>query len=503
MNPLLRMESIEKAFSGVRVLHRVDFEVLPGEVMALVGENGAGKSTLMKILAGVHTDWTGGIVLDGKEVRFGGTREAEEAGVAIIYQELNLVGGLTVAENIFLGREPTIFGEIIDYPLMNSMAREIMDELHFSAPVTTPVSQLRIGSQQLVEIGKALSLNARLLVMDEPTSALSETEAEVLFAVVRKLRREGVSIVYISHRLAEIFQIADRVTVLRDGRTVGSMTAEGVSRQELISLMVGRDFKQFFVKEGEPAEEVVLRVRDLSRESSEAARKLLLEGVSFDVRRGEQFGIAGLLGSGRTELLESLFGAAAAFTQGEVELEGVKLNLSSPRKAIEAGIALITEDRKGNGLVLSMNVEQNMTLAALKEIVRLFMLSRERERALASEYVDRLSIDVADLQNPIESLSGGNQQKVLLAKWLATKPRVLLLDEPTRGIDVGAKHEIYQHLSTLAEQGVTIVMASSELTELLSICDRIMVLREGSVSALFDREDADQEKILSAAAPAA
>ncbi len=503
MEPLLRMESIIKAFSGVRVLHGVEFEVLPGEVMALVGENGAGKSTLMKIVAGVHQEWQGDLHFDGEQVRFPATRAAEEAGIAIIYQELNLVPGLTVAENMFLGREPTRFGGVIDYAAMNRMAREIMDSLHFDDPVTIPVSELRIGGQQLVEIGKALSLDARLLVMDEPTSALTGAEAEILFTVVRKLRSDGVSIVYISHRLDELYQIADRVTVMRDGRTVGVMNAEDISRRELISLMVGRDFEQFFVREGEPDEDVVFRVRNLTRVNEVPGRRALLDDISFEVRRGEQFGIAGLLGSGRTELLEALFGVAARDTRGRVELEGVELDLSNPRQAIEAGIALLTEDRKGNGLVLSMNVEQNLTLAALKELLHLCMISPGKERALAEEYVDRLSIDVADLGNPIESLSGGNQQKVLLAKWLATRPRVLLLDEPTRGVDVGAKHELYIYLSKLAEEGVSIIMTSSELPELLSICDRIMVLREGRVSALFDHEEATQEKILHAAAPAA
>lgn len=497
------MESIEKEFSGVRVLHGVDFHVLPGEVMALVGENGAGKSTLMKILAGVHTDWRGTILLDDRVVHFASTREAEEAGIAIIFQELNLVPELTVAENIYLGREPTRFGDVIDYPRMNRMAQEIMDDLHFNAPVTIPVSQLRVGRQQLVEIGKALSLNARILVMDEPTSALSEAETEVLFAVVRKLRENGVSVIYISHRLTELSEIADRVTVLRDGYTVGSNLVKDTSRSELIRMMVGRDFQQFFVKEGEPGEDIVLRVKKLTRTSADPPRMPVFEDISFEVRRGEQFGIAGLLGSGRTELLEALFGAAAADTTGSVELEGVELDLSSPRKAIGAGMALITEDRKGNGLVISMNVEQNLTLAALRDLVRFSILSKTKERALAEEYVERLSIDVSDLKNPIETLSGGNQQKVLLAKWLATRPKVLLLDEPTRGIDVGAKHELYIHLSELAKQGVSIVMVSSELPELLSICDRIMVLRSGRVSALFDREEASQEKILSSAAPAA
>ena len=354
-----------------------------------------------------------------------------------------------------------------------------------------------------MEIGKALSLEARLLIMDEPTSALTETETEVLFSVVRDLRSRGVAVIYISHRLDELYQIADRVTVMRDGRTVTVMPAGGVGRRDLISLMVGRDFEQFFVKEGTPREEVVLKVRDLSRLSHAPGRPYLLKDISFEVRRGEQLGVAGLLGSGRTELLESIFGAAARDTSGRIEIDGEPVRLTDPRRAIQAGLALITEDRKGNGLILSMSVEQNLTLAALREILRFCLLSRERERALAEEYVDRLSIDVADLENPIDSLSGGNQQKVLLAKWLATSPRVLLLDEPTRGIDVGAKHELYLYLSKLAEEGVAIVMASSEMPELLSICDRIMVLREGEVSALFDREEATQEKILHAAAPAA
>jgi len=392
------------------------------------------------------------------------------------------VPGLTVAENIFLGREPVRFGGFIDYPSMNRMAREIMDSLHFDAPVTIPVSELRIGAQQLVEIGKALSQKARLVIMDEPTSALTGAEAEVLFSVVRELRSRGVSVIYISHRLDELYQIADRVTVMRDGRTVEVIPASGISRRELIALMVGRDLEQFFVREGEPAEEVVLRVRDLSRVSHAPGRPCLLEDISFEVRRGEQLGIAGLLGSGRTELLESLFGAAARDTTGSVEIEGEKIRLTDPRRAIQSGLALITEDRKGNGLILSMSVEQNLTLAALKDVLHLCVLSREKERALAEEYVDRLSIDVADLENPIGTLSGGNQQKVLLAKWLATRPRVLLLDEPTRGVDVGAKHELYLYLSKLAAEGVAVVMASSEMPELLSICDRIMVLREGRIS---------------------
>ncbi|MCE5251486.1 sugar ABC transporter ATP-binding protein [bacterium] len=503
MKPVLRMEGITKGFSGVRVLHGVDFEVLPGEVMALMGENGAGKSTLMKILAGVHTDWEGHIHVDGREVRPASTREAEDAGIAIIYQELNLIPGLTVAENIFLGREPVRFGGVIDYGAMNDSARGILNDLHFTAPVTAPVSSLNIGNRQLVEIAKALSLNARILVMDEPTSALSEAETVILFSVVRKLRNRGVSVVYISHRMGEVFDIADRVTVLRDGSLIDVRPAGDVSRQELIRLMVGRDVDQFFVHKEAPQKNVVLNVSGLSRITGDATGKSSVRNVSFEVRRGENLGIAGLLGAGRTELLEALFGAAAPFTEGTVELDGIPRRFRNPADAIESGVVLIPEDRKGNGLVLGMTVMYNMTLAALKQAVRHGVLSRAKERQLAEGYVRDLSITASVMESPVESLSGGNQQKVMIAKWLATHPKVLLLDEPTRGIDVGAKHEIYELLSELTRQGIAIVLVSSEIQELLSLCDRIMVMREGEISAFFDREEATQEKILDAASPLA
>ena len=507
MNPesrpesLVRMTSIAKAFSGVRVLHGIDFEIRRGEIMALMGENGAGKSTLMKILVGVYNDWEGHIFYDEAERRFDDTREAEKAGIAIIYQELNMVPELTVAENIFLGREPCKWGGCVDYTRMNQMAEAILADLHFTVPVTTPVSQLRVGLQQLVEIGKALSLDARVVVMDEPTSALSERETEILFSVIRKLKSRGVSIIYISHRIAEVFRIANRVTVLRDGRNVGVRNVKDLNRRDLIGMMVGREYDAFFVKEGNPEDDVVMRVKHLTRIRSSHPGKPLVEDVSFDLRRGEQLGIAGLLGAGRTEMLEAIFGVDSDNTSGIIELEGKQACFSNPHQAIDAGIGLITEDRKGSGLVLSMNVEHNMTLAALKEILRFNLISRKEERSLSRAFVERLSIDVHDLENPIDTLSGGNQQKVLLAKWLAIHPKILLLDEPTRGVDVGAKHEIYILLSELIKQGISIVLTSSELPELLSLCDRIIVLREGRISAIFDRSEATQEKIMEAAAP--
>jgi ABC-type sugar transport system ATPase subunit len=503
MKPLLQMKNITKEFSGVQVLHEVDFEIQPGEIMALMGENGAGKSTLMKILAGVHTDWSGKIIIDDKEVYFKNTKDAEKAGIGIIYQELNLIPELTVAENIFLGREPAFLGEIVNYSEMNKKSEEILADLHFTAKVTLPVSRLRVGHQQLVEIGKALSLNASIVIMDEPTSAISEHEIKILFSVVQKLKERGVSIIYISHRMAEVFELADRVTVLRDGYIVGVRPVKDITRQELIKMMVGRDVNQFFVRERIPPKETIFEVKNLTRYHVDRTKTPVVSDVSFDVKRGELIGIAGLLGAGRTELLESLFGAAAADSTGTVELEGEKLNLKSPQDAIKSGIAFITEDRKGNGLILGMDIQKNMTLAALGKIVSYGIISPVKEKQLAENYANQLSIKMRKLDDPIESLSGGNQQKVLLAKWLATKPRVILLDEPTRGIDVGAKHEIYILLSELTKKGITIIMTSSELPELLAICDRIIVLREGKLSAIFNHKDATQEDILDAAAPLA
>ena len=388
VNQVLKMEKIVKDFSDVRVLDSVDFELRRGEVMALMGENGAGKSTLMKILAGVHTDWYGRIYIDGRNRRFENTKEAERAGIAIIYQELNLIPELTVAENIFLGREPVVFGEIVDFELMNKKAENILNDLHFTDSVQEKISSLRVGHQQLVEIGKALSLDARILVMDEPTSALSEKETEVLFSVVRKLKQKGVSIIYISHRMTEIFDIADRLTVLRDGKSVGMFDAKDVTRDELIKMMVGREFNQFFIREGKPKDRIVFEADKISRANPDKTKRLLVDDVSFRVREGEIVGIAGLLGAGRTELLETLFGAAEE-SSGKIKIDGNEVKLKDPPEAIEAGIALISEDRKGNGLVLGMSVEHNMTLAALNKIARRnLVLSRSKERLLVEDNVE-------------------------------------------------------------------------------------------------------------------
>ena len=501
--PLIRMKGILKSFSGIEVLHGVDFEVRPGEVMGLMGENGAGKSTLMKILAGVYDDWSGQIYFAGREVHFRNPKEAAESGIAIIYQELNLVPELTVSENVYLGREPLRLGFIIDRTTMEKETRILLKDLGFTDSVDRPVSSMRVGHQQLVEIAKALSQQARLLIMDEPTSALSEAETAVLFQVIANLKARDVAVIYISHRIGEVFRVADRVTVLRDGALVGVRDVRELNREKLIQMMVGRPLDRFFVKESVPDEQTVLSVSHLTHNHPDSGPSVQLEDISFEVKRGEHFGIAGLLGSGRTELLESLFGVNAEHTEGSVELCGKQVERSSPEEAIQEGIALITEDRIRNGLVAGMSVEHNLTLACLERIEKGFVLSRKKERSLADDYVESLSIGVKGLDAPIDTLSGGNQQKVLLAKWLATNPKLLLLDEPTRGIDVGAKHEIYALLSRLAKEGIAILIVSSDMPELLSLCDHILVLREGKRSALFRQSEATQEKILEAAAPEA
>jgi ABC-type sugar transport system ATPase subunit len=498
------MKGIVKEFSGVRVLHGVDFDLLPGEVMALMGENGAGKSTLMKVLSGVHNEWDGEIRLDGNICKFNEPKEAEYAGISIIYQELNLIPFLSVAENIFLGREPVNKNGFVDYSRMRNEAEIILNELNFPLPVKTLVENLRVGHQQMVEIARALSVSAKILIMDEPTSALSGSETEILFSIIKKLKSKGVAIVYISHRISEILEISDKITVMRDGKDIDVVETKSITREQLIQMMVGRSFERFFVKESVPGDKVILRVNNLTRMDEVREKKHLIDGVTFDLKKGEILGIAGLLGSGRTELLESIFGAAVDDTLGEIWLEDKLLKLSDPQSAISAGLSLITEDRKGNGLIMGMSITNNMSLAALNAILKMnLIISKKKEYKLTERYIENLSIDAKQIDLPIEILSGGNQQKVMIAKWLATNPKVLLLDDPTRGIDVGAKHDIYLLLSELASSGISIIMSSSELPELLTICDRIMVLREGRLSKVFRHEDASQEKILDAAAPLA
>lgn len=493
--PILQMEGITKDFPGVRALSGVTFSCLPGEVHALVGENGAGKSTLMRILSGVYPDYEGTITISGRHVRFASTRDAERAGISIIHQELNLVDGLSVAENIFLGREPSRFG-LVDFGRMNAQARTLLAELGMELDPRTPVRALSVGQQQMVEIAKALSVDARIIVMDEPTSALTEHEVEALFGIVRGLRQRGVTVIYITHKIDEIFLIADRVTVLRDGHLVGTRRVSEVTRNELVSMMVGRPLSNMYPERTPRPGRVALEVLNWSLEDPVVRGRYILRDVSFSVREGEILGIAGLMGAGRTELVESIFGAHPGRRSGRLRLWGKEISIGSPQDAIRHGIGLVTEDRKRTGLVLQMAVIHNITLAHLRALCRMGLIDFGAERRVAQTQAQRMRLRAAGLGVLVSTLSGGNQQKVVLGKWLATSPKVLFLDEPTRGIDVGAKAEVYSIMSELAASGMAIVMVSSELPEILGMSDRILVLHEGRVAGELGREEASEERIM-------
>ena len=485
----LEMRGITKTYPGVRALEDVHLEVRAGEVHALVGENGAGKSTLMKILAGAQPKDAGQILIDGRPVTIDSPQRAMDLGVSVIYQEFNLVPYLNAAENIFLGREPRArVPGIVDFRTMYREAQAIIDRLGVRLNVRTPVHQLSIAQQQMVEIAKATSRKSRIIVMDEPSATLTEHELERLFALIRQLRDEGVAIVYVSHRLEEIFSICDRVTVLRDGHWIATHDVKDITRDDIIRLMVGRELKQMIPKEvverGEPA----LEVMDIRRGN-------VLRGVSLTVHRGEILGIAGLVGAGRTELVRAIFGADR-IDGGTIRLFGTPVRVRSPQDAIRLGIGLVTEDRKAQGLVLSMVVRENITLANLCAISVMNFIQAGRERQIAQKYVDDLSVRTPSIEQTVHNLSGGNQQKVVLAKWLFTDSRVLIFDEPTRGIDVGAKTEIYQLMNALAARGVAIIMVSSELPEVLGMSDRILVMHDGRVAGELSREEATQERIM-------
>jgi ABC-type sugar transport system ATPase subunit len=499
--PLLEARGISKAFPGVQALDGVDLVVRSGRLNALLGENGAGKSTLMNILAGVFAPDAGELLVEGRPVRFRGPRDAQRAGVAIIHQELNLLPELTIAENVFLGREPRTRLGLVDCRTMNRRAAELLRRLELEIDPRTPVRRLRVGAQQVVEMAKALSLDARVLIMDEPTSAITDHEVDVLFRIIEQLKADGVGIVYITHKLDELPHIADDVTVLRDGRLIASRPYAGASRDELVRLMVGRDLSELFPKTPPKLGSEVLRLDGVSLRRSAASDDFAVRDASVALHRGEVVGLFGLLGAGRTELLQTIFGLHPRRSSGVVSVDGKPASIRSPQQAIAAGIALAPEDRKSEGLVLSMSVAENLTLATLAQATRLGLISSRRERDLAGRFVQRLGVKTSSLDQAVRNLSGGNQQKVVLAKWLAAGPKVLLLDEPTRGIDVGAKREIYALIGELAHAGLGVLMASSELPELLGIADRILVLAEGRVTAEFERGDATEEALLHAALP--
>ncbi len=506
--PLLDMQSITKDFPGVRALDDVNFAVDAGEIHAICGENGAGKSTLIKILGAVHPYGTyeGKLNINGTEQQFQNVRDAEHAGIAVIHQELALIPEMTVAENIYLGREPRKFG-IIDRSKLYQDAGALLSQFGLDIPLEGKVYELGIGQQQLVEIAKALSRNARMLVLDEPTAALTHSEVDILRHILTQLRDKSVACIYITHKLKEIFQIADRATVLRDGRSIATHSIDACSEELLISQMVGRELTTFYPVRDRGSDsydgiEIALKVEDLYTYSSEPPN---LEQINFSVCRGEILGIAGLMGAGRTELISAVFGAYTGKWEGKIYRDGTLIKIRNPRDAIRHGIALVSEDRKRYGLILDSVVVRNMTLVSLgvlKELTSYNIVNRDLEYQKSNESVDSLRIRTTSLDIPVKQLSGGNQQKVVLGKWLMTCPEVLFLDEPTRGIDVGAKAEIHALAAELADEGVAIVLVSSELPEILGMSDRVIVLHEGRITGEFINEDLTQEDILRCAAGA-
>jgi ribose transport system ATP-binding protein len=485
------MKGISKSFGPVRVLDGIEFSVKGGEIHALVGENGAGKSTLMKILSGAHSADSGSILIDGEAVTIRSTREAEALGIAIIHQELNMIPQLSVMDNLYLGREPNRFGVIERRRLHGESAAWLSKVGAGQIDVDRTAQTLSIGLQQLVEIAKALSLNARVLIMDEPTASLTDREIGTLFEIMEDLKSRGVGIVYVSHRMEEIFKICDRVSVLRDGHFVGERLVAETGFDELVKMMVGRELKERFPKREVSLGPVRLRVDNLTDQGH-------ISGIHFEVRSGEVLGVAGLVGAGRSRILNTLFGVNRR-TSGEVLLDGKPLSIKSPADAIAAGLGFVTEDRKSQGLVLGLSLRENVTLVHLGKYAHAGIIDRKAEDTAVKELMDELQIRARDAELEVKALSGGNQQKVVFAKWLARPPKVLLLDEPTRGVDVGGKAEIYHTINRLAAAGTAIVMVSSELPEVLAMSDRILVMREGRQSAIFDAKSTNQEQILTAA----
>ena len=497
---LLEMRQITKEFPGVKALDGVTFDLHEGEFHALVGENGAGKSTLMKTLSGVYPFGTygGDIVIEGEVRQFQNIRQAEEAGIAIIFQELSLVKELTVAENIFLGREPSRFG-VINWAEIYQKSSQLLKDLNLPLNPRTKVGNLGIGQQQLVEIAKALSQKAKILVLDEPTAALTESEVETLFTILKDLKSRGVGMIYISHKLDEVFMMSDRITVLRDGKTVGTESASALDKNKVIALMVGREVGDIFPEALHEFGETVLEVKNITAFDADNPNKKLVDDVSFSVKKGEVLGIAGLMGAGRSELLMTIFGAWQGKNSCEIFVEGEQAKINSPLDAIKNGIGFVTEDRKRFGLILEQTILDNSTLAGLKQISGAFLTNLSRETIATKKIMASLRVKANSPMTIAGTLSGGNQQKVVLGKWLLTNPKVLFLDEPTRGIDVGAKQEIYAEINKLAKEGLAIVMVSSELPEVLGLSDRVLVLHEGKLTGEFSRTEATPEKVMVAA----
>ncbi len=496
--PILEMKNITKEFPGVKALNNVSFQVKQGEIHCLVGENGAGKSTLMKVLSGVyaHGEYSGDVLFNGQIQNFSSIRDSEKAGIAIIYQELALIPEMTVYENIFLGHEEKN-GFLINWNETIKKSGELLNKVKLDINPAMKVQELGVGKQQLVEIAKALSKNVKLLILDEPTSSLNETDSENLLNLLRDLKKQGVTCIMISHKLKEVIKIADTVTVLRDGQTIATLSAKEVSENVLIKHMVGREINNMYPKrERVVSKEIVLEVKNWNASNSSLGRAILKD-VNFNVKKGEIVGLAGLIGSGRTELALSIFGNPDEYNlSGELYINGQKKHFSHPRDAIKSGIAYVTEDRKGNGLILIQDVKQNITLANLREISERGVVNNNAEVKVANQYKSSLNIKTPSVEQKVSNLSGGNQQKVCLGKWLFVGPDVLILDEPTRGIDVGAKYEIYTIMTDLVKQGMSIIMISSELPEILGMSDRVYIVASGKIAGELPIKDATQEKIM-------
>ncbi|QXZ81428.1 sugar ABC transporter ATP-binding protein [Rhizobium sp. L51/94] len=498
MTPFLEMRGISKTFPGVHALKNVDLSLSSGEVHVLAGENGAGKSTLMKIMTGVYrADPGGSIRVEGHEVTISDPVHARSLGISIIYQELAVVNNLTVAENIFLAREPLGPGGLIDTRRMNAETRAVLAELEMTIEPTTRVGNLSIGQKQMVEIARAISYRSKLIIMDEPTASLSHHEASTLMRIVRKLVAQQIGIVYISHRMDEIFEIADRVTVLRDGQTVDTRPIAEMTRELLVRKMVDRDLSQLFGEHQSYAtSDILLSVRGLGLKSR-TAHGAKVEDISFDLHKGEILGFFGLVGSGRTEIMEMIFGWRPRV--GDVIIEGATVTIRDPADAIDLGIGFVSEDRKELGLVLGMSVRENFSLTHLSDYCTLDVVNQKRETSACAAFIRSLGIKTPSTEQKVLNLSGGNQQKVVIAKWVARHPRILIVDEPTRGIDIGAKSEVHTLLNSLAKQGIAIIVVSSDLPEILAISDRIVVLKEGRITGKIERSEATQERIMLAA----
>jgi ribose transport system ATP-binding protein len=498
---ILETRGVGKAFGSVVALDDVSIKLHSGRVNTIVGENGAGKSTLMNILSGVYRDYTGDVYLDQKAVQFANPKQAMDQGIVMIHQEMNLIPNLSIAENVFLGREFHSQTGLIDYKRMHQETKKLLDLLKMDIPPFHKTSNLKVGQQQVVEIAKALSLNARVIIMDEPTSAISNQEVKVLFDIILSLKFRGVAIVYITHKMDELFQIGDDVTVLRDGKVAGTEKIANVIHDDVVHLMVGRDINDFFVKADTTLGKEVLRVENLKLDHEVKQNEYRLLNISFAVRKGEVLGIYGLMGAGRTELFEALFGLHPSSSSGKIYVDGNEVQIDSPRDAIDAGLALVPEDRKEGGLVLEMNIAASIDLASINQVESFIFLNKQKEKTLALDYMEKLKIKAPSVWEIVKNLSGGSQQKVVLAKWLATNPKVILMDEPTRGIDVNAKNEIYNLISELAVKGIGIVVVSSELPEIMAISDRIIVLSEGQLKTELTGEEINEETIINAALP--